>query len=126
MWETIEDALKAAIMAQKGFKAVGCRLWPDAAPDAASRKLAHCVDASRQERLSPSQVMFVLRGAREIGYHEPMNYFAGEVGYKAEPVTEEDQMADMQHEFKASLGFLADLTVRMERAAKRVHSGLRG
>lgn len=120
MWETIEDALKAAIMSQRGYKAVGAKLWPDAAPEAAARKLAHCVDASRLERLSPSQVVFVLRGAREIGYHEPMNFFAADIGYKAEPVTEQDQMVDMHDQFKAGLTMMAELATRMERAAKRV------
>ena len=125
MWETIEEALKAAIMAQGGFKVMGSRLWPDAAPDTNARKLAHCVDPTRNERLSPSQVVFVLRGAREIGYHEPMNFFAADIGYKAEPVTEQDQMADMHDEFKAGLIAMADLTARMERAAKRVQGGAR-
>ena len=123
MWETIEDALKAAIMAQRGYKVVGNQLWPSLPPESASRKLAHCVDASRAERLTPSEVIFVLRAAREIGYHEPMNFFAADVGYKAEPVTAEEEVADIFDDMRLMLSKQAEYASRIERAAKRMQSG---
>jgi len=82
--ETINDALIVCIKACGGSKQVGPLLWPEKSPDAAQRLLLDCLNEDRASRLSPEQVMLVLRMARDRGCHVGMQYIASELSY-AEP-----------------------------------------
>lgn len=84
-FESINDALIACVKALGGSKQVGPILWPDQAPDAAQRKLLDCLNDDRPQQLNPSQVMLILRLARERGCHIGMQYLAEALSY-AEPV----------------------------------------
>lgn len=85
------DALKAAVQALGGSKKVGQMLWQDKGVDAASRLLLDCLNPARNEKLSLSQVMLILRAAKEAGCHTPFQWIAGEVGYDANPVSRADE-----------------------------------
>lgn len=63
-----EDALREAVRGLGGPKKVGPTLWPDKSPDAAARSLQDCLNPAREEKLSLSQVMFILRAAHDAGY----------------------------------------------------------
>jgi len=91
-FESAEDALKTAITALGGTKQVGPLLWPDKSVEAAGRLLNDCLNPSRAEKLEITQVMFVLRQAKEAGCHEPFKWLAFEVGYEAKPVVHAEQV----------------------------------
>lgn len=83
-FDTLNDALRSAVMALGGFKKVGGRLRPD--DESADDWLRHCLNGGRRERLSPEQAIWLLREARNIGFHAAMDYLALSTGYKAVPV----------------------------------------
>lgn len=115
-YETSNDALDACVKACGGAKVVACRLWPDKTPDAAHRLLLACLNESRAEKLNPDQVIFVLKIARERGFHGGMNYFTREAGYEdPKPMEPEDERARLQREFIEAQKSMQRLADRMER-----------
>ena len=113
--DSVNDALKDVIKACGGFKGVGQKLWPEKTVEAATRLLANCVNDDRAERLTPDQVLFILRMGREIGCHAAMAYIAGEAGYQAIPVEPEDEKAKLQREFIESVKQQSRNIDRLER-----------
>lgn len=96
-YEDISDALRAVVQALGGHKPVGVKLWPEKAADAAGRLLSDCLNTSKHEKLSPDQMLLLLRWGRECGCHAAMSFLAGETGYQMTPVSpeaERDRLAD--------------------------------
>ncbi|GLR26530.1 hypothetical protein [Limnobacter litoralis] len=115
-FECPEDALKSAVQALGGAKAVGQMIWPDKSVDAAARLLLDCLNPSRAEKLDVSQVILVFTRARAAGHHTPFLWFAQEVGYEAKPVTKEEEVdrltfviENSTKQLEAALGHLAKL-----------------
>lgn len=92
MYECVEDALKDAVRALGGAKAVGRELWPDKDADAAGRKLLDALNPSRDEKLEYTQIMLIFRMARDKGCYSPFRWFALECGFDAHPVTRADEV----------------------------------
>jgi len=83
-----------------------CKLWPDVSPDVAQRKLLDALNANRPERLRPSQVRLVLRGARDRGYHAAAVWMMAETGYSVaviEPVAQQDRAIEAVTQASATL-----------------------
>lgn len=115
-YESINDALDAAVKACGGAKVVACRLWPDKTPEAAHRLLLACLNEGRDEKLGPDQVMFVLKIARERGFHGAINFLARDAGYADPmPIEPEDERARLQREFIEAQRAMQKLAERMER-----------
>jgi hypothetical protein len=80
----------------------------------------HCLDGQRREKLSPEQVLLLLREARRIGFHAAMDFIACDVGYKAQPVDVEQQVQSLEETIAQGLQTLnaqmASLTRIRERA----------
>lgn len=115
-YETINDALDAVVKACGGAKSVACRMWPDKTPDAAHRLLLACLNEGRDEKLGPSQVLFILKLGRERGFHGAINFLAREAGYAdPQPLEPEDERARLQREFIEAQKALQSLADRMER-----------
>lgn len=96
-FDDLNDALRTVVQALGGMKAVGIRLWPDKAPDAAGRYLADCLNAAKSEKLSGDQILLLLRWGHDIGVHAGMQYIAQEAGYEITPISpegERDRLAD--------------------------------
>lgn len=122
--ESMNDMLIECVKALGGSKQVGPLLWPEKAPDAAQRLLLACLNDDRSERLSPDQVLLILRMARKAGFHAGMQFLCGELGYaEPQPVEPRDEMADLMRDFNAAVALQGQIAERMEKAAARV--GLR-
>ncbi len=91
VFESIEDALKSAVYALGGTKKVGAMLWPDKGIDASYRLLNDCLNPLRAEKLDLSQVMYLLRSARDAGCYAPFQWVAAECGFDARPVTRAEE-----------------------------------
>lgn len=118
-FECPEDALRAAVQALGGAKAVGAQLWPDKTPDMAGRLLLDCLNAGRHEKLDLSQTMRVLRLAHDAGCHAPMQWIAAEVGYDARPVAkaeELDRVASVVEQASRTLAAAVATLERVQRA----------
>lgn len=127
--ECLNDALRECVAVCGGLKAVGSTLWPEKDADAAGRQLSDCLNDAKREKLSPEQVLLVLRLARERGCHAGMHYIARELGYtEPSPVEPEDARAQLQREFIETAKRMERLAAQIERAgqpAVAVHAGPR-
>ena len=113
--ESINDALQGAINAMGGAKQVGPVLWPEMAPDKAQRKLLDCLNDNRHERLSPDQVVLVLRLARRGGHHEAVGWLLHELGYApTRPVDHSDEAAELQRKFIEATGKLQEMAAQIQ------------
>jgi hypothetical protein len=113
--ESLADALRECIAVCGGSKDVGRLLWPEKAPDVAGRLLADCLNDAKREKLSPEQVLLILRLARERGCHAGMTFIARELGYAdPQPIEPEDERAKLQRDFIESTKALARMAQRIE------------
>jgi hypothetical protein len=114
--ESITEAIKDTINACGGSKQVAAKLWPEKAPDAAHRLLLSCLNDDRPERLSPEQLMFVLRMGREKGVHVGITYILRELGYDdPKPIEPTDELAELQRNCLELLQQQARMAARMEK-----------
>ncbi len=81
--DDIYEALKDAVRALGGAKAVGMRLRPEKAFNGAERWLLDCINPNRAEKLDPEQVMTVMRWSREVGHHDLMGFLTLGAGYES-------------------------------------------
>lgn len=115
-YESFNDALDACVKACGGAKVVACKIWPDKTPEAAHRLLLACLNEGRDEKLGPDQVLFILKIARDRGFHSGMNFITRDAGYSdADPIEPEDERARLQREFIEAQRSMQKLAERMER-----------
>lgn len=113
--EDINDALRAVIKAIGGTKEVASRLWPEKTMADAHSYLNDCLNTARPAKLSPEQVLLLLKWAREKGFHGAMHFICAEAGYRAEPVDPEDERAKLQRDFITAVHAAQHLGDRLER-----------
>lgn len=125
-FEDIEDALREVVRCAGGPKVVGAKLWPEIDPDKAGRRLSDCLNDTRREVLSPSQVMLLLKIGRQIGCHAAINFIARESGYgDPSPMEPEDEIARLQRDFVESVKGLGEMATRIERMMNTNVQGIR-
>jgi len=116
LYEDELDAARDAVKHLGGAKKVGPLIWPDKAPDTAARYLLDCLNGARAERLSPSQLLMLMRLAREVGFQGLAGYLMREAGYAppvpVEPQTEAQVLA---RQMEAMVGQFSALTHRLEK-----------
>ncbi len=120
-FDSAEDALRAAVQALGGAKQVGASLWPDKTPDQAARLLLDCLNPSRPEKLELSQIMRVLRLARDAGHHTAIQWLAEQMGYEVRPITKAEEVDRLTLVVEQSSRTLASAIAALERM-QRVRS----
>lgn len=119
-YESYEDAIRDACMAIGGFKKVGAMLWPTVPADDAGRRLAHCLNNDKREKLGPGELQLIRRAARQAGVHVLASYEARDAGYaEPMPVSPEDEAAQLQREYIAAVKQLSALQARLDHNAQR-------
>lgn len=118
--ESLSDALKDVIQQAGGTKSVAAKLWPEKTPDSAHRTLLDCLNENRSEKLSPEQVLFLLRMGREVGCHSAINYMTRECGYSdPQPIEPEDEKAKLMRDFIAAQKVMSAIASRLENVGLR-------
>lgn len=80
--ESLNQALIECVKHAGGSAIVGPKLFPEKTGEgAAQRLLLDCLSEDRPAKLSPEQVLFILRLARERGYHGGVNYILEKLSY---------------------------------------------
>ena len=116
MIESFNDALVQCVIALGGSKQVGPLIWPEKTPEAAQRQLLDCLNEERPSKLSPDQVLMLLRLARAKGCHVGMEYLAEALGYAAPvPVSKEDAADQLKREFIEATNKLAAMAQQIQR-----------
>jgi len=119
--EDINDALRSAIKACGGTKHVAKTLWPEKTIADAQSYLNDCINPTRPAKLSPEQLIFLLKWARDEGFHGAMHYLCAESGYAAaQPIEPEDELAKMLREYIDIEKRRASLFPKIEEARLRV------
>ena len=92
---TPEEAIRKSVDSAGGMKAIGHALRPELEPATADEWLVHCLTASRREKLSLAQLVYIFRQANQIAGHAGFNAFCRLCGYgTAEPLLPEAQLAE--------------------------------
>jgi hypothetical protein len=117
-FENVNDALQAAVKALGGYKKVGPKLKPELGDEGAGNWLRDCLNPGRREKLSPEQVVWLLRTSREAGYHAAMAFVAFDTGYKATPVDPQTQESELQERFIAAVEHLQGIQAQMQRVQR--------
>jgi hypothetical protein len=114
-FDSPEDALKAAVQALGGAKAVGHQLWPDKGVDTSARLLLDCLNPSRAEKLELSQIMRILALAHQQGYHTAAFWFNSNIGYDARPITPSEEVDRLTTVVESASKTLAGAVAALER-----------
>ncbi len=116
LFDTVEDMLGGVVMALGGPKKVGSRLWPDLPVERAAQNVRDRLNADRREMFSPQQMVFLLKEAREAGYHAGMRWLSCECGYTGTRPAERDaQKAELQRQFVRAVDVVQRLGKQLEK-----------
>lgn len=120
-FDTYEDAIRDAVQALGGNKVVGHLLWPTLPVDEAGRRLAHCLNRDKREKLDLDDLRAIRSAARRAGVHTLAAFEARDAGYAdPQPIEPEDERAALQREFVQASKAMKGLFARMERAGLQV------
>lgn len=116
VYEDELDAARDVVKHLGGAKKVGPLIWPDKTVDGAARYLSDCLNSGRSERLTPSQLLLLMRLGCEGGHHGLAGYFMNEAGYAAPvPVDPRSEAAVLTGRLENLMGEFTTLTRRLER-----------
>lgn len=119
-YETYEDAIRDTITGLGGMKVVGNMLWPALPVDDAGRRLAHCLNSEKREKLAPGELQLIRRAARRGGIHILAFYECRDAGYaEPTPVNPADEAAQLQKKFIQAVEELKSLQSQMVAAQGR-------
>jgi len=94
IFEDLNDALRSLVSNLGGTKMVAAKLWPEKSIQEARTLLSDCLNPTRREKLSPHQVLLLLRWGREAGYHTALAYICQSLGYDTpRPLSPKDEAA---------------------------------
>lgn len=114
--EDLNEAIRATVNALGGMKAVGVELRPEKSALDAGKWLADCINPAKRDRLDPEQLAYIRRKARAAGCHILAAYEAQDAGYAPpQPIAPEDEAAQLQREFIASVKQLEAIQARLAR-----------
>lgn len=114
-YEGVEDALSACVRALGGAKVVGAILWPDKPMEEARTLLLNCLNPNRKEKLDYTQIIWVFREAKRVGFYAGFQWFARECEFESRAVTSEEEMDRLANVIEASTKTLANSIAKLER-----------
>lgn len=113
-YDTYEDAIRDCVTALGGNKKVGNMLWPALPVDEAGRKLAHCLNTEKREKLDLGELRLIRRAARQAGVHILAHYESRDAGYAAPmPLEPEDEKAALMREYIQAAKAMQSIHARM-------------
>lgn len=116
--EDLNEALRATIMALGGYKSVGVELRPEKSAIDAGKWLADCLNAEKRDRLTPDQLAYIRRRARQANVHILAAFEMQEAGYAPPVAVEpEDERAALIRQFNESVKALEVIQRRMAQVA---------
>ncbi len=119
--DSFNDALIDCVKACGGSARVSKLLWPEKTEKDAQRSLLDALNEDRPAKLSPDQVLFLLRLSRQKGYHGGIDYINQDLGYRpAVAIEPKDEMADLMAKFNEAIAQQSEYVSRIEQAASRI------
>lgn len=97
--ESLNSALVECVKAAGGSANVGPKLFPEKPRESAQRLLLDCLNEDRPAKLSPEQVLLILRLARERGFHGGIAFVLDNLHYGPTiPIEPRDEAADLMRQ----------------------------
>ena len=110
--EDIYQALSDCVRALGTTKEVAYMIWPDKNQE---NYLRDCLDRSRNQKLDPEQIIFILKLAKEKGCHTGMNFINATCDYELpKPVNKKEKRAELQQEFIKAVKSLGELGSQLD------------
>lgn len=121
--DSLEDALKHVLQAVygKGWQTKAAADMHGSCDDVIQKGkwLENALRPERAEKLSLSEVMWILKRGREHNAHEAMAFITDETSYQRPvPVTPEDRRAELRDEITTATQVLADAVKRLEQLSE--------
>lgn len=114
-YEGVEDALRASIQALGGAKKVAGDLWPDKPLEEARSLLLNCINPARKEKLDYTQLMWVFREAKRVGFVAGFVWFSHACEFESRAVTDDEQIDRLTSVVEQSTKTLAAALATRER-----------
>lgn len=114
-YEGVESALVGCVQALGGAKTVGAALWPDKSIEDARTLMLNCINPGRKEKLDYTQLMWIFREAKRVGFHAGFQWFARDCEYEARPVSSEEEKDRLTTVVEQSTKTLASALATLER-----------
>lgn len=114
-FENVEQALSQCVQALGGAKVVGHMFWADKPMEDARTLLLNCLNPSRKEKLDYTQVMFLFREAKNVGCYAPYQWYSGEIGFDARPITKAEEVDRLTSVVEQSTKTLSVALAQLER-----------
>lgn len=113
-YDTDADAINSAITSSgKTFKQVAAALWPSMKMDSAYARLKNCLNPTKDEKLSFSEVIFI---CRETGQLDPIFYACDELSlHRPAPKAPADEKAELLLSIQRQQAQLLAAMQRLER-----------
>jgi hypothetical protein len=114
--EGLNQALIECVKAAGGSSNVGRKLFPEKSPESAQRALLDCLNEERPAKLSPEQVLLILRLARAKGFHDGIGFILADLGYApTTPIEPKDEAAELGRQASELLAAAERITERLQR-----------
>ena len=114
--EGLNQALIECVKAAGGSSNVGRKLFPEKSPESAQRALLDCLNEERPAKLSPEQVLLILRLARAKGFHGGIGFILADLGYApTTPIEPKDEAAELSRQASELLAAAERITERLQR-----------
>jgi hypothetical protein len=114
--EGLNQALIECVKAAGGSANVGRKLFPEKSPESAQRALLDCLNEERPAKLSPEQVLLILRLARAKGFHDGIGFILSDLGYApTTPIEPKDEAAELGRQASELLAAAERITERLQR-----------
>jgi hypothetical protein len=114
--EGLNQALIECVKAAGGSANVGRKLFPEKTPESAQRALLDCLNEDRPAKLSPEQVLLILRLARAKGFHDGIGFILSDLGYApTTPIEPKDEAAELGRQASELLAAAERITERLQR-----------
>lgn len=120
--EGLNQALIECVKAAGGSSNVGRKLFPEKTPESAQRALLDCLNEDRPAKLSPEQVLLILRLARAKGFHDGIGFILADLGYApTTPIEPKDEAAELGRQAADLLAAAERITERLQRLQPQLH-----
>lgn len=124
LWqESLEDALKAVLTGIYGkgwHKKAAADMWPLEDCCDKGKWLERCLLKDRAEKLSLTEILWILQAGRKAGIHTAFAFLASECGYSYQTIEPRDELAELQRAYIRAAEEIKQVSERIARAQVRV------
>lgn len=115
-YESWEDAARDVVRAAGGMKTVAALLWANKPLTTATQRLTDCLNQTRDEKLSPDELLMLIRIGRDVKCHALMVFISADTAYSVPvPVEPEDEKARLMAEYVSAASMLKTLSDRLQK-----------